>query len=184
MTEINESTAHQEQNPDNAENQKKTTKRSRKKIVIISVLFVFVVTGIAGVAFTKNMADKYREGGPWGFMLDRITKDLNLTDQQQAEVNKIKDEIKARKEANKQKRMEGAKEFEQMFRSDTFDKQKALELAKQREADREEMRNFIIDEMAKFHAILTPEQRNKVSDKLKEKREKGHRFFKDKPDNH
>ena len=59
-----------------------------------------------------------------------------------------------------------------MFRSDTFDKQKALELAKQREANREEMKTFMIDEMAKFHAILTPEQRNKTADLMKEKREK------------
>lgn len=179
MTEINESQVP-EQNSDFA----KRTKKSRKKIILISSLAIFILIGLAGAGFTKNMVDKYIEGGPWGFMLDKITKDLNLSEQQQAEVNKIKDEIKAKKDALRQKRKDHASEFEQMFRSDTFDKQKALELAKQREADREEMRNFIIDEMAKFHAILTPEQRNKVADKLKEKREKGHGFFKDKPDSH
>jgi Spy/CpxP family protein refolding chaperone len=180
MTEINESTVPIEQNP----NFRKTAKARRKKIIIISLVAVFIIIGVAGIGFAKNIADKYREGGPWGFMLNRITKDLNLTEQQQAEVNKIKDEIKQRKDAIKQKRMDDANEFEQMFRGDTFDKQKALELAKRRETDREEMRNFIIDEMAKFHSILTPEQRNKVADKLKEKREKGHRFFKGKPDSH
>jgi Spy/CpxP family protein refolding chaperone len=67
-----------------------------------------------------------------------------------------------------------------MFRSDSFDKQKALDLAKQRDADRDEMRNFMVDELAKFHAILTPDQRNKAADKMKEFREKRHEHKRDK----
>jgi Spy/CpxP family protein refolding chaperone len=33
--------------------------------------------------------------------------------------------------------------------------------------NRQEMKEFMMDEMIKFHAILTPEQRNKAADKMK-----------------
>jgi len=170
-----------------SENQpEKPKKRGRKrKLVIGVILIVFVVTGIVGIGFAKNFRDKYRHDGPFGFIIDKIVKDLNLNEQQKTEVEKIKNEIKAKMDANRQKRTDNANEFEQMFRSDTFDKQKALELAKQRDADREEMRGFMIDEMAKFHSILTSEQRNKAADKMKEFREKKGRHkdkWKNKPD--
>ena len=49
-------------------------------------------------------------------------------------------------------------------------------LDKMRETNREEMRTFMIDEMAKFHALLTPDQRNKAADLMKEKQEKMGKF--------
>ncbi|NOS86255.1 MAG: hypothetical protein HOP31_14030, partial [Ignavibacteria bacterium] len=71
----------------------------------------------------------------------------------------------------------------QMFRGDTFDKTKALELMKKHDSEREEMRKFMLDKTAKFHAILTPAQRNKAVDKMKEfhdkKREMRDKFKRD-----
>ncbi len=52
--------------------------------------------------------------------------------------------------------------------------QKALDMMKQHDAKRDEMRSFMLDEVAKFHGILTPEQRNKAVDKMKEFRQKKH----------
>lgn len=163
-------------NPVNASGEGKNPKKSRKKAVIIALLVVLLVGGIASLGFAKAGFDKFRGHGPMGFMSERIIKELNLTEQQTAEVNKIKDEIKAKRDANRQKRQDMAMEMENMFRGDTFDKQKAQDFAKQREANREEMRTFMIDEMAKFHSILTPDQRNKAADLMKEKREKRGKF--------
>jgi Spy/CpxP family protein refolding chaperone len=143
----------------------------KRKIVIGIVLVLFVVTGVVGIGFAKNFRDKYRGDGPYGFIMDKIVKELNLNEQQKTEVDKIKNEIKAKMETNRQKKTDNANEFEQMFRSDNFDKQKALDLAKQRDAEREEMRSFFVEELAKFHSILTSEQRNKAADKMKEFRE-------------
>lgn len=99
-------------------------------------------------------------------------QDLNLTDQQKQEVEKIKNEIQAKMEQNREDRKNDMTEMEQMFRSDNFDKSKALELMKKHDEKRDEMRSFMLDQTAKFHAILTPDQRNKAADKLKEFREK------------
>lgn len=159
--------------PEAAEVNIKRTGRGRKrKIIIGAVLVMFIITGVAGFGFARGFYDKHRGDGPWGFMIGKIAGELDLNDQQKAEVEKIRDEIKAKMESNKPDRNNDMAEMEQMFRSDSFDKQKALDLMKQNDAKRDEMRSFMLDEVAKFHSILTPEQRNKAVDKMKEFRQK------------
>lgn len=156
--------------------EKPKKKKSSKKIIIGSLIILFLVTGIVGLGFASGFRDKHRGDGHFRFMLDKVAGELNLTEQQKTEVNKIKDEIKAKMDEKKKSRQDNAAEFEQMFRGDTFDKQKMLDFAKMRETNREEMRTFMVDEMAKFHALLTPDQRNKAADLMKEHREKNGMF--------
>lgn len=147
--------------------------KRRKKVRLFGLLIIIVViTGIAGLGFTRGFYDKHPGSGPMGFMMFKIAKELDLSEQQKAEVEKIRDEIKAKRDQNRESRKQDMTEMEQMFRGDTFDKNKALEFAKQQDAKRDEMRSFMIDEMAKFHSILTPDQRNKAADKMKEFRDK------------
>jgi len=170
--------------PERTEPAPKKKPNRRKKIIVSSILLIVLITGIAGFGFAKGFYDKHRPHGPLGFLMEMAVKDLDLTEQQKTEVNKLKDEIQAkmdsRKKEDKKAEME---EMMQMFRGDTFDKTKALELMKKRDAERDEMRQFMLDETAKFHAILTPEQRNKAVDKMKEfhdkKREMRDKFRKD-----
>jgi Spy/CpxP family protein refolding chaperone len=163
-------------NPPEAEdlNKKKPSRGRKRKLIIGTVLVLFIITGVAGFGFARGFYEKHRGDGPWGFLIEKVAKDIDLNEQQKAEVEKIKDEIKAKMEANKQERSQGMDEMEQMFRSDSFDKQKALELMKQHDSKREEMRSFMLDEVAKFHSILTPDQRNKAVDKIKEYRQQWH----------
>ncbi len=157
-----------------AENKTKKTGR-KSKIVISSVIVLFLIIGIAGLGFAKGFYDNHRGGhGPMGFLMEMVVKDLDLNEQQKAEVDKIKSEIKAKMDAKKENRKSDMDEMEKMFRSDNFDKQKALDMAKKHEQDREDMKSFMIDEMAKFHGILTSDQRNKAADKMKEFHEKKH----------
>lgn len=146
----------------------------KRKIIISTVVVLFLITGIAGFGFARGFYDNHRGHGPMGFIMEKIVKDLDLTEQQKAEVEKIKDEIKVKMDAKKDSRKDDAEQMEKLFRQDTFDKQKALEMAKKHDADRDEMKSFMIDEMAKFHSILTNEQRQKAADKMKEFREKAH----------
>jgi periplasmic protein CpxP/Spy len=181
MTEINSSVPMGEGKENTPGNNQPSVKKnkSRKKYIIGTLLVFFIIIGVIGVTIAKNKADKFREHGPMGFLSERIVKELNLNDQQKKEVEKIRDEIKTRMQEKKKSRQDTRGEMEQMFRGDTFDKQKALELAGKRDADREEMKIFFIDQAAKFHAILTPDQRNKAADKMKEMREKKGRHRKD-----
>ncbi len=159
--------------PEVTETAPKKKPTRKKKIIVSSILLIVLITGIAGLGFAKGFYDKHRPHGPLGFLMEMAVKDLDLTDQQRNEVAKLKDEIQAKMDSRKKEdRKAEMEEMMQMFRGDTFDKTKALELMKKRDAEREEMRNFMLDETAKFHAILTPDQRNKAVDKMKEFRDK------------
>lgn len=182
MSEINESHVP----PDSQDNNSASTgnaaessskkycgKGRKRKLFIGAIVVLFLITGIAGIGFAKHKSDKFRgDHGPHGFKIGRILKDLDLTAQQKTEVEKIKDEIKTKMKEKRQNRTDNMGELEQMFRGDTFDKQKALELANKRDAEREEMKSFMIEQTAKVHALLTADQRNKAADKMKEMREK------------
>jgi DNA integrity scanning protein DisA with diadenylate cyclase activity len=70
-------------------------------------------------------------------------------------------------------------DFANAFKQDKLDKQTLESISKNQEADREEMKSFFMDELIKFHDVLTTEQRLKVVEKMKEFKDKMH---KQKPD--
>ena len=123
---------------------------------------------------------EFRDKGPWMFMMDKITKELNLTTQQQTEVDKIKAEIKAKMESNKQNRGQGMTDFQNAFKQDNLDVQTLKDIEAKRETSRQEMKDFIMGEIVKFHDILTPEQRAKLVDKMNEMKDKHMKWGKDK----
>ena len=150
----------------------KNKKKNRKAVIISALLVLVIITGIAGFGFAKGYYDKHRPHGPLGMIIEMALRDLDLSEQQKNEVMKIKEEIQLKMDSKNTDRKKDMGEMMEMFRGDTFDKQKALDMMKQQDAERDEMRSFMLDQTAKFHAILTPEQRNKAVDKMKEFHEK------------
>ncbi len=141
-----------------------------KKIFISSIIVVVILVAVVAVGYSKMMGSNH--GGPLGMMLDKMTKDLNLTTDQKTQVDQLKAEIKAKmdakKEANKDKdgRKQNAEDFANLFKQNTLDKQAVQDLAAKRDKDREDMKSFMMDELVKFHDILTPDQRSQVADKI------------------
>lgn len=150
----------------NAETPKPKKKKSMKIFLSVMVV-IFVIVGIAGVGFAKKIKN-FHDHGPLGFMMEKMTEDLDLSVQQKADVQKIKDEIKAKMDSKKEDHKSMGEDMGNMFRQSTLDKQKILDLAASREKNREEMKSFMIDELIKFHDLLTDAQRNKVADKMKD----------------
>lgn len=152
-------------------------KRAKKRTLLISLLIVLVgFMTIGGITFAQKMKHM-RDDGPLFMMMEKISKDLNLTDQQKADMDKIKDEIKAKMESKRENHKGDMKDFEDAFKQDKLDKQTLKQLMSKHDADREEMRDFMADEFIKFHALLTPEQRQKAIDKMHEMKEKREKFF-------
>ena len=109
--------------------------------------------------------------------MGKVIKELDLNDNQKKEIDKIRDEVKAKMDENKQKREEDMKEFGNLFKQDNLDKEQLMTLAKKHETNREEMKSFFMDELIKVHAVLTPEQRSKAVEKLKELKDKRHKHL-------
>lgn len=154
------------------ENKSKTKRKvSSKKLLLWGFIVFFMVAGTAGIGFTQKVK-QFRDKGPMFFMMKKITDDLNLTDQQKTEVDKIREEIKAKREEMKKNRVSHKKDFENAFKQDRLDKETLKSIMQKRDAEKEEMRDFMLDKLIKFHAILTPEQRTKAVEKMHEMKEK------------
>ncbi len=151
-------------------------KKNTRRYGLFAVLFVLIVTLAGGLVYAQKIK-KRMDNGPLFFMMEKISKDLDLNDNQKAELDKIREEIKTKMENRKKEREKGFSDFENAFKQDKLDKQTLLDLDSKREADRKEMKEFFMDELIKFHAILTPEQRTKAVDKMKEMKEHMHDGF-------
>lgn len=173
MDEITKNTSGAE--PENT----KPVKRSKKRFFLWGFIIFFLIAGVTGIGIAQKVK-QMREGGPWLFMLNKITQDLNLTDQQKADVEKLKAEIKAKRESMKKDKQNPMDDFANAFKQDKLDKETLKSLEQKHEASRQEMKDFMMDELIKFHDILTPDQRNQVVEKMKEMKEKRKEMFKDK----
>lgn len=145
----------------------KKPKAGVNKLLMGYFIVTLLIIGIVSVGFTVK-AKEFRKHGPFGMIMEMVMKDIDLSDNQKKEMEKIKDEVKAKMDEKKQKHENDMEEFGNIFKQDKIDKEQLNSLAKNREADREEMKNFFIDELVKVHDILTPDQRAKVIEKMKE----------------
>lgn len=157
------------------QNEAPKRRRPVKKILLGIFILSFVLFGAAGITVAQkvhHMKKEFGDKGPLFFLLEKVTKDLDLSADQKTKLEDLRKEIKTKMETKKDKRHEGMEELEKAFRQDKFDVAALDAMEQQREADRKEMRAFFKEELVKFHDILTPEQREKAADKMKEMREK------------
>jgi Spy/CpxP family protein refolding chaperone len=155
----------------------KNKEQHKNRIFIGIFIIFFLIAGISGISIAQKIK-KMHDGGPLLFMMEKITKDLNLTEQQKTDIDKIKEEIKIKMGSRKKNRQSGMDDFANAFKQDKLDKETLKAIEQKHESDRQEMKDFLTDELIKFHDILTPEQRSQVVEKMKELREKGNELFK------
>jgi protein CpxP len=154
------------------ENNLKTKRKvSHKKFLLWGLVITFLVAGTAGISFAQKVK-QLRDKGPMFFMMKKFTDDLNLTDQQKTEVDKIREEVKAKMKDKKTTRESSKTDFENAFKQDKLDKETLKIIMQKRDAQREEMKDFMLDELIKFHDILTPEQRTKAVEKMQSMKDK------------
>ncbi|MDQ3022313.1 MAG: Spy/CpxP family protein refolding chaperone [Bacteroidota bacterium] len=107
-------------------------------------------------------------------MIGMIVEKLDLSDNQKAQVEKIRDEIKAKRDLRKGIRENLMEDFANEFKKDNMDKSKLRELDQKREQSMQEMKDFMMDKLIEFHNLLTPEQRTKAVETMKEMKNKFH----------
>ena len=140
------------------------------RVILSAVIILIAVLAVKGIAFAKHI-HKFADG-PGAFIIDRIAETLDLSSDQKAKVEKIKDQIKEKMESKKSVRENKMEEFADEFRKDNIDRNKLLELGQKKEQEMKEMKEFMLDKIIEFHSILTPEQRNKAVDEMKNMKEK------------
>ena len=147
-----------------------TTKR---KILLSLAVFLFLTVSFAGVSFAKKMYH-LKTGGPIGIIIDKVTEDITLSDDQKAKITSLKNDIKAKMESKKSGRKEKFNSFIDEFRKDNLDKASLESMYQKHEQERTEMKDYAESKIIEFHDILTPEQRKQAADKMEKVRNKFH----------
>ena len=161
-------------------NSKKSFFKSAKfKIASLTVVIALFLTAIGGAVF----AHKEFRDGPHGFLLAKLAKKLDLTESQQQQVDRMREEIKSKFESRRENGDALMKEFADEFKKDNLDRTKLRELNDKRKQNEQEMESFMMDKLIEFHDMLTPAQRVKASELMNEMKNKFHERGKHDKDN-
>src|SRR5208337_410898 len=142
-----------------------------KRLVIVAVIAALAT---AGVIFGVNaLRYQYKKRYIWGepekraeYIVNKLTRKLDLTKDQQEKVNKIKDEILARTKNIRNDRAALREELTSLIKSEKLTKDMVDKFIDKRKSKMDEIRPFFVEKFIEFHNILTPEQRAKLADKL------------------
>jgi periplasmic protein CpxP/Spy len=141
-----------------------------KKFVLVAII---AAVATAGIIFGINaLRYQYKKRYVWGepekraeYIVNKLTKKLDLTKDQQEKVNKIKDEILARTKAIRNDRTVLREELASLIKSERLTKDMVNKFIDKRKSKMDEIRPFLVEKFIEFHNILTPEQRAKLSEK-------------------
>ncbi len=145
---------------------------TRKMIQLTAVAGVIAagiaIGGCAKKRFLYKSPEKRAE-----FIVKKLTHTLDLTKDQVEKLNKIKDEILARTKNFRNDREDLYNQAIALIKSDKLDANALKNWISRHEQIRNELKPFIIDKIIEFHDMLTPEQKNKLAEKM----EKLHRYW-------
>ncbi|MBI3005230.1 MAG: Spy/CpxP family protein refolding chaperone [Ignavibacteriales bacterium] len=108
-----------------------------------------------------------------GWVVDKISDELDLNETQKLTVNRIKGEVLAKRGEFKSLYAGVVDEVLQQVKSDKVDQESINKSFQAREAKLKELRSFVVEKFAEFHSVLTPDQRKQLADKLEHYRKRG-----------
>ncbi len=98
------------------------------------------------------------------WVADKLTSKLDLDEAQIAKLNSIKSELVAKHKELKPKRDAWMTEVISQIRKDSVDVKSLDKLSSEQDSRHVEMRKLFQAKMIEFHAVLKPEQREKLAD--------------------
>lgn len=107
------------------------------------------------------------------FALDYFSEALDLSTEQEEDLNNIRLEIMASVETMKEERKEAYQTLKAEIAKDQIDKAVVQQVIDEHHLRKEEIVDLALDKIITFHATLSPEQKEKLINKL-EKFEKRH----------
>jgi len=141
------------------------------KILIIGLLLIAIVIGAFFMSGCHRRACTFHRASPekgaeW--VVKRLSSELDLNEKQKKEVNRIKDEILAKRKGFQDDHHQMFETILNQVKSESVDEARLNQLFQDKEAQFKEIRNFMISKFTEFHKILTPAQREKLASKMNE----------------
>jgi len=147
---------------------------SSKRRLIMRLLFNISKLIVLLVLTTVIIAGCSSKTHRWGYdnAAERISKSLGLNEDQQAELDVLMEHMKNRGLELCPGRKAIGEEVMKQLESDSFDAEVVNSLIKAELEKVEKAIGDTVEEFAHFHSTLTPEQREKLIELIKEKKEK------------
>jgi len=148
--------------------------KTKRTMVLVVVLSLLLIGGLA--------ACKHRRG-PCGFDqfdlqagINRVASRLDLTEEQKADLDQIAHEITEKARALQEVRSVRQQELANVVRQDSIDQAVVDEMISARFNEMREMVDFASVRLIAFHSNLTPEQREKIAQRIEDHAAEGCRF--------
>ncbi len=139
-----------------------------KRILSIILLLALSAMAVAGCKKTPEQRTQHA--------VERIAGELELNEDQKAQLNKMKDEYMDKRTEMKKLREEIYEDVISLMQSPQIDQGELDTLIEKTQAKTNEFVRFFYEKSAEFQSMLTPEQREKAIEKLKKMKERKGRY--------
>ena len=132
-----------------------------KKGLYISVV-ALLIAGVAGLSGCRRHSHAHKAE----FMVDYITDTLDLTESQQEQLNRIKDELMEKAQQMHTDKESMHEELVAQLRSEEIDQALVKAKIAEHRAQMDDIIDLMVVRLAEFHKTLTPEQKGKLIAKI------------------
>jgi Spy/CpxP family protein refolding chaperone len=135
-------------------------------VIILVIAIIFAMGGCRKKFAHGCFHSSPEKKADW--VVNKITKELDLNEQQESKLNDIKKEILAKKGEYKNDHRQIFDTVVTEVRKENIDQVKIKMVFEDKHKNMEEMIPFVISKLSEFHSVLTPEQREKLANKMQE----------------
>jgi len=144
---------------------------------------IFITATLAALFLAFGVAACKHGHGPAGFdefdlaaVTDRIAARLDLTEVQKADLEQIAGEIADKAKAMHADREHRLQDLADLVRQDVIDRDIVDQKIDEKILQFKEMADFVSERLIAFHETLTPEQREKIAERIEARASGGCRF--------
>jgi len=139
----------------------------KKALTIVAFIamagILVALTGCRGCGPHHGSPEKKAE-----FMINRLKSELDLSKQQVELLNDIHKDIRSKMEENRPQREQHFELLKEQILADRLDTEEIKRYMDAQQNKHREMRDYIIQQIKRFHDTLTPEQKQKLVSLLEE----------------
>jgi protein CpxP len=126
--------------------------------VLIILCFIVAFTNCQKPPHPEKMINR---------IFDKVADEIDATETQKTDLNRIKEEIKAKRRELKVGMLDFPGEaFAEQIRSNKMDEAKLTKLIQEKTLKEEQLKLFALKKFTEFHSSMTTEQRMKLADQI------------------
>jgi Spy/CpxP family protein refolding chaperone len=152
-----------------------TVTKTAKRIGILALAATVITFGAGAVAFAWGGHHSHGHGHGADMAIAWMAYKLDLTDDQEKTFESLMGDVTAQKGELQKTHRQLHDAIKAQLAADTVDREALNRLVEEKKAAFDKLATFAVDTFARFHALLTPEQRAKLTTLMEEKERCGKR---------